>query len=61
MDDQQKAIDSLKEKLKTIGNPTEIEVLEIKISKNEAEVYDIESNDILSTEDILRESEGENE
>lgn len=61
MENQKESLDSLKEKLQAIGSPDKNEILEIKLSKKEALVYDLESNDILSADEIKLESEGEDE
>lgn len=61
MENQKEPLDSLKEKLQAISSPDKNEILEIKLSKKEALVYDLESNDILSADEIKLESEGEDE
>jgi len=50
---------SLKNKLTTIGEPMEDQTLSVELTKGEAAEYGIDQNDILSPENQLIESEGE--
>jgi hypothetical protein len=50
---------SLKKKLSNIGEPLQSEQLTAKLTKGEADEYGLQENDILSIEEILMESEGD--
>lgn len=52
---------SLREKLKEIGDPKEGDVLAIQLTKEEAELYDVNVNDVMEEDELIIESEGNDE
>ena len=49
---------SLREKLKQIGSPSEDEILSIQLTTEEAILYEIDLNDVMTESDLIIESEG---
>lgn len=49
---------SLRDKLKEIGNPIEGAVLSVQLTKEEALLYEVDLNDVMDDKELIIESEG---
>ena len=49
---------SLRKKLMQIGNPIEEEILSVQLTTEEAVLYEIDLNDVMTESDLMVEREG---